>query len=194
MKGPLKIILIVFAAVIVGFGLLIGGMYLFGGFDEKPVYASSIYFREGTIKTSTSFSMDLLTNDSGVNRTQVTLTTDGGDGDRIIDYPETVNIGSSFWITPKRDASGKNIGGTVVLRARYTDSNANSVATATCRILVDVPVEEVSLKHIGAQNYGGSFAIAHSGDRLYTLLENITPSVSLSPYVRARPRRIRAGQ
>lgn len=192
MKGPLKIILIVFAAVIVGFGLLIGGMYLFGGFDEKPVYASSIYFREGTIKTSTSFSMDLLTNDSGVNRTQVTLTTDGGDGDRIIDYPETVNIGSSFWITPKRDASGKNIGGTVVLRARYTDSNANSVATATCRILVDVPVEEVSLKHIGAQNYGGSFAIAHSGDRLDTLLENITPSVSLSPYV--SPNRLNTAQ
>ena len=182
MKGPVKIILITFLAVIGALGVLIGGMYLFGGFKEKPVYASSFSFQESSFIIDSSYGLEITTADQGVNQVNLTLYSSSG-GENILDFPKSVKLGSTFFVTPKRNSDGNNIGGTLKLYARYDDPNSTSTTVATCNILVDVAVKDVAVKKIYTQTFTDTgMVFANTGDNLSSII-SVTPSTALSPYI-----------
>ncbi len=166
-------------------GLVIGGVYLFGGFDEKPVYAQDLFFNNEEMLSSGTFALQVNTATEDVNKRALVLETSGG-GDTIIEYPRSITLGESFRIAPKKisASSNTNVGGYVLLHAKYAGATSNQTVVATCKILIDVKVEEVSVwmpKKIVEPN--GNIQIASAGDSLSTLL-NIHPLYpsSLMPY------------
>ena len=182
MKRALKVILICFVCVIGAFGLAIGGMYLFGGFDEKIVYADNLSFSQAEVISSKKILLQLNTTTEEVTRKKVKLYTSTG-GEDIIDFPEYVTIGETFTVLPKIDDNGTNIGGNVTLYAEYDAVDANLSAKAQCEILVDIPVEEVSIKIDNlVMKPNTEQIICNEGDLLSTTL-NITPKDSLVPYL-----------
>lgn len=180
MKRALKIILFSFLSVIGVFALVIGGMYLFGGFNEKVVFAEEMHFSRAEVISSSSFELDLISTTPDVTRRDVRIEVSSG-GDNIIYYSKTAKIGQRIQIAPKRDSSGKIIGGYVRLTARYADSDSTSTATATCNILIDVPVTEVSIKDTSSRQYEEEILLASAGDRLTNFL-NVYPTGALKPY------------
>ena len=181
MKRVLKVVTICFLCVIGAFGLAIGGMYLFGGFDEKIVYADNLYFNKTEIVSAERFYFQIGTTTEGVTRKTVKLTTSLG-GERIIDFPEEVEIGKTYTVIPKKKASGENVGGNVILYAQYESGDANLSAKAQCNILIDVPVDNVEIRMqslIAKPNQ--PVTVCQSGNSVSTAL-NITPSNSLVPY------------
>ena len=181
MKRVLKVVAICFLCVIGAFGLAIGGMYLFGGFDEKIVYANDLYFNKTEIVSAERIYFQINTNTEGVTRKTVKLTSSLG-GERIIDFPEEVEIGKTYTILPKKNEAGKNIGGNVVLYAQYESNDANLSAKAQCNILIDVPVDNVEIK---MQNLTIKpkqvVTVCQAGNDVDTALK-VTPSNSLVPY------------
>ena len=180
MKKALKIILFSFLSVVGAFGLVIGGMYLFGGFEEKPVFATNLSFSKSEIITSTAFELDITTTTPDVTRRQVVLEVSGG-GDDIIYYTTTANIGERISIAPKRDANNKNIGGYVKLTARYADKDSTSTASATCNILIDVPVEDATIQQLSSPKFESEILLVESGTRLSDFITTY-PANSLKPY------------
>ena len=181
MKRVLKVVAICFLCVIGAFGLAIGGMYLFGGFEEKIVYADNLYFSKAEVVSAERFYFQVNTTTKDVTRKTVKLTSSLG-GERIIDFPEEVVIGKTYTIIPKKKASGENVGGNVILYAQYESTDANLSAKAQCNILIDVPVDNVEIK---MQNLTIKpkqvVSICQAGNDVDTALK-VTPSNSLVPY------------
>lgn len=183
MKRVLKIVLLSFLCVIGAFGLAIGGMYLFGGFDEKIVYADNLYFSETQVVSSGRIFMQVNTTTDGVTRKMVKLELSPG-GERIVSVPPEVEIGKTFTIIPiqKNDV---NVGGNVSLTAYYDAVDGNLSAVAKCEILIDIPVEEVKVKMpvlTLKPTQTTSFCLA--GNELSSALE-INPVWSLIPYAKS---------
>ncbi|MBQ9793158.1 MAG: hypothetical protein IJW32_05450 [Clostridia bacterium] len=182
MKRVFKIIALTLLCVIGVFGLGIGGMYLFGGFDEKIVYASNLSFSEPEKISSETIFMQVDTTTEGVTRNKLKLVASSG-GERIISFPEEIEIGKPFTITPIRQ-NGKNVGGNVTLTAYYDAVDANLSAVAKCNILVDVPVESVNVKMSSlVLKPGGQITpLCAKDDELSSSLD-IAPLNSLTPYI-----------
>ena len=182
MKQVLKVILICFVCVIGAFGLAIGGMYLFGGFDEKIVYADNLSFSQTEVISSKKILLQLNTTTEGVTRKKVKLYPSSG-GKDIIEFPDYVNIGETFTVLPKINDNGTNIGGNVTLYAEYDTVDANLSAKAKCEILIDIPVEEVTINIDNlVMKPNIEQIICNEGDLLSSTL-NISPTDSLVPYL-----------
>lgn len=182
MKRVFKIIALTLLCVIGVFGLGIGGMYLFGGFDEKIVYADNLYFSETEKISSETIFMQVNTSTEGVTRSKLKLVASYG-GERIINFPEEIEIGKPFTITPIRQ-NGKNVGGNVTLTAYYDSVDANLSAIAKCNILIDVPVESVNVKMSSlVLKPGGQITPLCSKDDLISSSLDIAPLNSLTPYI-----------
>ena len=117
MKRILKIIFLSFISVIGVGALLIGGMYLFGGFNEEIVYADNISFSSTEVVASEPFAVKITTTTENVNRTTLKLSVLAG-GEQVIEFPSRVEIGEIFYIIP-RQTNGINFGGNVTLKAEY---------------------------------------------------------------------------
>ncbi len=143
MKKVFLIILISLLCVLGALGIAIGGMYLFGGFNEKLVYAEEFHFNKTEVVSAENMYLKIDTTTEGVNKKKLKLIVSMG-GERIINFPQTVYIGEPFTIVPKQE-KGVNIGGNVTLTAIYDEPNANVNVQAKCNILVDVPVKSVSI-------------------------------------------------
>ncbi|MBR1984917.1 MAG: hypothetical protein IKA31_04165, partial [Clostridia bacterium] len=182
MKQVLKVILICFVCVIGAFGLAIGGMYLFGGFDEKIVYADNLSFSQTEVISSKKILLQLKTTTEEVTRKRVKLYSSSG-GKDIIEFPDYVNIGETFTVLPKINDNGTNIGGNVTLYAEYDSVDANLSAKAKCEILIDIPVEEVTINIDNlVMQPNIEQIICNEGELLSTTL-NISPADSLVPYL-----------
>lgn len=179
MKKALLIILISILSVIGAFGLAIGGMYIFGGFNEKVVYAEDLSFNQTEVVTAENFFLQVSTETLEVTRTKLRLETSIG-GEDIIDFPEEITIGKIFRITPKLDKDGNIKGGNVVLRALYKD-NA-TVTPAECKILIDVPIKSVDVKlNRSKLSLNGDMPLFRAGQEIKEVLK-IYPENALVPY------------
>ena len=181
MKHILKVIFLTILATLGAIALFIGGMYLFGGFNNPNVYASDLTFNTSEVVSSDAFSLQVNTQTENVNMTTLTLETlPGGEG--IINYPRQVTIGQPFFISPIRDGNGYNVGGVVDLVARYNDSSSDQSVYATCKILIDVPVEDVSINFNQNEiKVTDNVLLASQGQDLSQVI-NVSPSNSLIPY------------
>ena len=141
MKRILIIILLSFVSVVGAIGLMVGGMYLFGGFNEKNVYAEDLTFNEQEIVTDSTFFLKISTTTKEVTKTKIKLHTSVGGG-RVIDFPEYATLDEYFPVIPKQ-VDGINYGGNVTLYASYDDEGSSQNAIAKCEILIDVPVERI---------------------------------------------------
>ncbi len=183
MKRILKMLLIVFVCVIGAFGLVLGGLYIFGGFNEHSVYAENLTFSSAEVVSSGTFGLQVDTTTDAVNKTSLVLETSNG-GESVIEYPKTITIGESFRVAPKKLSGSEdiNVGGYVELYARYIGSSSNQGVVAVCKILIDVEIEEVAVKmSTKVMEVNDSIQIASSGEPLESLLE-INPINSLLPY------------
>ena len=77
MKRVLKVVSLVFLCVIGAFGVMIGGMYLFGGFNEKIVYAQDLAFNQNQIVSSDRILLNITTNTPDVTRKDLKLASGG---------------------------------------------------------------------------------------------------------------------
>ncbi len=183
MKRVIKLISLLFLGVIGTLSIVIGGMFLFGGFNEKPVYAETLTFSTGEVITSGTFGLQIDTSTKDVNMTTLTLETGLG-GDAIIDYPKNVTLGKNFRIVPKKlVGTNTNKGGYVELFAKYAGTQSNQGVVAVCKILIDVDIESVSLIMPKTVIEGNeTMQIASRGDPISDLV-NIAPSNALLPYL-----------
>ena len=190
MKRVLKVVSLVFLCVIGAFGVMIGGMYLFGGFNEKIVYAQDLAFNQNQIVSSDRILLNITTNTPDVTRKDLKLNiTPESEG--IIDFPEQVKIGVPFTVYPKQDPNtGKNIGGNVTLIASYDSVDANVGVTARCNILIDIPVEDINLKMSSlVVKRNDPVIIIKSGFLVDTAID-VYPQYSLTPYISRGNKRI----
>jgi len=183
MKRILKMLFFISLSVLVTFGLVFGGMYIFGALDENAIYAQDLTFSSEEVVTSGTFGLQVDTATADVNKTTLVLETSNG-GDAVIKYPQTITLGESFRIAPKKVSGSDeiNVGGYVELYARYSGATSSQSVFALCKILIDVEVEEVAVlmpKKVVEVN--DSIQIATAGEPLSTLLE-INPINSLLPY------------
>lgn len=183
MKRVLKVISLVFLCVIGAFGVMIGGMYLFGGFNEKIVYAQDLAFNQNQIVSSDRILLNITTNTPDVTRKDLKLNiTPESEG--IIDFPEQVKIGVPFTVYPKQDPNtGKNIGGNVTLIASYDSVDANVGVTARCNILIDIPVENVALKTNSLILKPNQPTTIINSGFLFETAFDVYPQYSLAPYI-----------
>lgn len=145
MRRLFKVILLSFLCTIGGLALVLGGVYLFGGMDEKPVYATNLTFSETEIVKSGPFALTVNTTTENVNkRTLVLETSKKTNGDAIINYPKYITIGEPFHIAPIL-VDNVPKGGYFELFARYEGESTNQNVVATCKILIDVPIQKVEL-------------------------------------------------
>lgn len=180
MKKVFLIILIAFLCVIGALGLGIGGMYLFGGFNEKIVYAEEIHFNKTEKVSAENIFLQIDTTTPEVTRKTLKLVATGG-GERIVNFPPTVNIGETFRVIPRQE-NGINVGGNVTLVAYYDTNDANVNVQARCNILIDIPIESATVnlsteKLIPEQ----VVTICEQGKPVLEAL-NIEPLNSLVPY------------
>lgn len=124
-KSIFKMLVLLFFATIGVLALVIGGMFLFGGFNEKPVYATDLTFNAPKRISSRTFYLQVNTSSKDINQNRLKLEVSRG-GERVINFPRYITIGEAFSIMPKIDPETKaNIGGCVHLTARYEDPKAN---------------------------------------------------------------------
>ena len=185
MKQVLKVIFLTFLSVIGAFGLVIGGMYLFGGFEEKIVYAENISFSSEEYISSRPFALKITTTTEDVTETELKLSVLAG-GESVIDFPSRAKIGQIITITPKQ-VNGVNFGGNVTLKAEYDGNFSNKNAVAYCNILIDVPVKTVdvnipSLNTTHTTTPGQTIYICQKDQELSKVF-GIDPANSLMPYV-----------
>ena len=116
MKRFLKIFGLSLAGVIVGIALLIGGAWLFGAFNEKPVKPKDIAYVETEVSTSTMTALRVTTTTEGVNRKdlQIDVSPSG-----IIKCPKKATIDEDFIIIPEKGDDGYNVGGIVTITASF---------------------------------------------------------------------------
>ncbi len=183
MKRVLKVVSLVFLCVIGAFGVMIGGMYLFGGFNEKIVYAQDLAFNQNQIVSSDRILLNITTNTPDVTRIDLKLDiTPESEG--IIDFPEQVKIGVPFTVYPKQDPNtGKNIGGNVTLIAYYDSADANVGVSARCNILIDIPVENVALKTSSLILKPNQPTTIINSGFLFETAFDVYPQYSLAPYI-----------
>ena len=186
MKQILKIIFISLACVIGALGIATGATYLLGGMDKEIIYAKDLAFSQTQIISSETIYLQVNTTTSGVTEKTLKLVPSVGGSD-VIEFPETITIGETFTIIPKR-VNGVNKGGNVTLTAEYYSSNSDVSVTAKCEILIDIPVEEVSLKvNIDTMSPNQKANIYLKDNEVSSAL-NIFPSneklpISLVPYL-----------
>lgn len=188
MKKILLIILLSFVSVVVAIGLLVGGMYLFGGFNEKIVYAENLVFNRQEVVSDDAFFLKISTTSNEVTKTKLKLYTSTGNSSRVISFPEYVELNEVFTVVPKQiyDENLKeyiNFGGNVTLYAAYDGDSSSQIAPAKCEILIDVPVEKINV------NFSTSLArpnqalvFAQKDDALDNALL-VSPNNALMPYV-----------
>lgn len=182
MKKTLKFVGLAMLSAVLAIALLIGVLYLFGYFNEKKVFAENISFNTVEKISSTTFSLQVDTNTENVNQKRLKLETSPG-GERIIKYPQYINIGEPFSIAPQKDENGDNIGGFVTITARYDDSSANQNIICSCNVLIDVDVKSVELKlNQSSLKIGETISFAKAGDTLSSIFD-ISPKRSMTPYV-----------
>lgn len=183
MRKLLKVILLTFLCTAGAMGLVLGGMYLFGGFNEKPVYAESISFSEAEVVKSGPFSLTVNTPTENVNkRTLVLETSKSPNGDTIINYPKYITIGEPFHIAPIL-TDGTPVGGYLELYARYEGEGSNQSAVATCKILIDVPVKTAELKiDQSTLKLGHSIQISKANETKLADIMTVSPANALMPY------------
>lgn len=183
MRRLLKVILLTFLCTAAAMGLVLGGTYLFGGFNEKPIYAESISFSEAEVVKSGPFSLTVNTPTENVNkRTLVLETSKSPNGDAIINYPKYITIGEPFHIAPIL-TDGTPVGGYLELYARYEGEGSNQSAVATCKILIDVPVKTAELKIDATMlKLGHSIDISKANETKLADIITISPTNALMPY------------
>ena len=162
-KGIFKLIGIVATCVVGAFVLVIGGMYLFGGFNQKIVTPKDITIlyngapasaKPGqepltpAVISADAFALKVTSADSSLTDDQITQKTinlyvlSGNSG--IIKFPQTVDIGVQFNVYPvdiNGDYSGNNIGGVVTLAAKTPDG----LHVANIKILIDVSCTDIAV-------------------------------------------------
>ncbi len=169
-KKIMKVFGIISACIVGVIGISIGIFALMGGFEEKVVGLSKIYFddTEGMtdklifIEDDTTMVINYLPNDA----TETTLKTIVvGSG---VTVPETVTVGKEFTISVVKDANGRNVGGNAEIEFVSNKKNSVSNLIAPCRlkVVVDVPVEDSdisfssSLKYVSSADTSRQYIIA----------------------------------
>ena len=181
MKKILKIIFLSFLCVAAALGLLIGGMYLFGGFEEKDVYADNLSFSVSEVVSNESFALKITTTTPEVNRKNLKLSVLAG-GESVIDFPSQVEIDEIFRVYPKTIA-GVNFGGNATLVATYDYENSNQSVKAYCDIMIDVPVNSFEIKNEPITTTLNQKILIAGKDKKVSDVFGINPQNALMPYV-----------
>lgn len=181
MKRVFKIIFLSFLCVAVALGLLIGGMYLFGGFKEKEVYANDLSFSVSEVVSSESFALKITTNTPDVNKKNLKLSVLAG-GESVIDFEPQVEIGEIFRVYPKQQ-NGVNFGGNATLVATYDYDNSNQSVKAYCDIMIDVPAESIQIKTNPITTTLNQRILIAGKDQKVSEVFGVNPEHSLMPYV-----------
>lgn len=153
-KRILKIFLIVFGCIIAFFAGAIGIYALAGGFKEKVVDITKLYFAsdsddsgESTDKSSShaDYTMDdfpMTISYEPSNATNKTLTVRVIEGEDAVTIPSTVTAGEKFVVKLNKDEDGNNIGGTV--RIRFT--GANQLVSCEQQLMIDTALTDDALR------------------------------------------------
>ena len=182
MKNFLKITLFSLLAVIGVLGILIGALYIFTGFKDEQIYATELHFTSPEVITSSAYGLQIESTTENVNMKTLKLEVATGD-ENIINFPEYVTIGQPFFISPIKDNGGNNVGGFVELYARYDLEGSNQGVVGKCKILVDVPVQNISIDlHTSKIEKEEEIFVVKNGECLDTVF-NVYPLNSMSPYV-----------
>lgn len=182
MKGILKVILISMLVTVGALALFVGGMWLFGGFNQQEIYANDLSFNESEVISSRTFALQVNTATENVNQTTLTLETSPGGG-LVIDYPRTITIGEPFSIMPVTDTTTGDVhGGVVTLYARYTNTTSSQNVVASCKILIDARVESVETEFSTTElKTTDTLRFASMGQDVTEVL-TVDPIYSLMPY------------
>lgn len=137
-KGIFKIIGIVAACVVGVFGLIFGGVLLFGN-NEPAVTPRDLQFQQssGTIITG-GLNLLITTSTEEITEFKVTLKVDNPD---VLHVPATANIGTNFQVFAVKDANGNNKGGVAKITA-YADNE--QVVSDPIAIYVDTTANELN--------------------------------------------------
>ena len=181
MKKALKIVFLSFLCVVGALGLLVGGMYLFGGFEEKDVYADNLSFSVSEIVSNEPFAVKITTTTADVNKKNLKLSVLAG-GESVIDFPTQVEIDEIFTVIPKQ-VSGTNFGGNVTLVATYDYENSNQSVKAYCEIMIDVPVNTLQIKKDPITTTLKQNILLAGKDTKVSDVFGVNPTNSLMPYV-----------
>ena len=183
MRRLLKVILLAFICTAGAMGLVLGGLYLFGALDEKPVYAESLSFSEAEVVKSGPFSLTVNTTTENVNKKTLVLeTSKSPNGDAIISYPKYITIGEPFHIAPIL-TDNIPVGGYLELYARYEGEGSNQSAVATCKILIDVPVTSAKLNiDTSSLKQGCEISLSKANTTKLSDILTISSANSLMPY------------
>ncbi|MGN0798174.1 MAG: hypothetical protein ACI4L7_01165 [Christensenellales bacterium] len=183
MRRVFKVILLTFLCTIGGLALVLGGVYLFGGMDEKPVYATNLTFSETEVVKSGPFSLTVNTTTENVNKKTLVLeTSKTPNGDAIINYPKYITIGEPFHIAPILIDNVPQ-GGYFELYARYEGEATNQSVIAKCKILIDVPIQSVELNIDQVTlKPGNSINISKANETKISDIVSLSPANAIMPY------------
>lgn len=159
-KRILKIVGIVLAGFVVIAGGAIGITALTGGFNEKVVEISKIYFddnsTEATIHTLDDVTTKINFEPFDATEKDITVSIEGQSAtgvNQIIDYPKTVTAGKDFTLSVKKDARGNNIGGVVVLKFQDVNKYGKpGINTLYLNVIVDTVIPDNSIYMTGSSS------------------------------------------
>ena len=154
----LKILGWIFAAVMGGFALLVGMLYLTGQFNQSVIEMDSLTFNELTLDGNNGFvysslgggeNMVMVLDDFEAsisfapdNATNKTLILKVVKGANIVTVPETVTAGQPFTIHINKDDKGNTLGGEVEIVAR--DARELISTSNSLKFFVDQPITSLS--------------------------------------------------
>lgn len=165
MKRVLKIFGICLGAVIVGMGLLIGGAWIFGAFNEKKIPPEDLYFTKEEVVTSSAAALRVSTKTKKANQKKIDINVSPSG---VLDAPKVVTLGEDFIVWPIKGDDGYNVGGIVTVTASY-----NGLLIAKCRVKVDVPVDDIIVKT--------QHASLSKGEQI-TFSTEVVPARALNPW------------
>ena len=196
-----KVLLIIFASFVGVGGLTTLGVYITGGFNEKVVNPSDIYFSHavdgegnynGTtnqFEISNSAKLTILTSTADVTKTKVTLSfvdengrptdqqkTEGFISNGIVRIPEIVQLNKEFMVEVLKE-DNYVIGGTSYIMAKSENIEITSIRTA---VAVDVPVEQIELDIENANKEGNVYQVVV--DTNFSVDTTFTPTRSQARY------------
>ena len=176
-KRILKIVAIVLASFVIVAGGAIGIVALTGGFKEKVIEITKLYFDEDpslTQKTITTLE-DIVTRINfepyDATETDLELTVTGNDNGIIADLPKKIKAGQDFSIKVNKDSKGNNIGGVVTITTK------TSIANVSLKVVVDTAIPDNSLYFSGNSSgkitiAGKNFTMPISTDTQYVYLKS----------------------
>lgn len=135
--GFMKIVGLVVAGFVSSATVMVGGIFLTGGFDPAYIEPTGLYFDEQQITIDGDTEVIAWPQPEDTTELEIDLMV--SQGAEYIEVPATATMGEVFTITVKRNAQDQIIGGEAIVRASF------GITTRELNVFVDVPVESFDI-------------------------------------------------